>query len=91
MHLFTENPKSREYKSFTCNSCSYKAEVFGEIQKDYRGTFESFVCMNCKILLDTQKETAKVEGDNYSDMFVHFTPIEPKCLCCDMSNLIKWD
>lgn len=91
MHLLTENPKSREYKTFTCNSCSYKADVFGAIQKDHRGTFETFLCLNCRILLDTQTEDAKVEGDNFRDMVIRFSPIEPKYLCCDKSDLIKWD
>jgi hypothetical protein len=91
MHLLTENPKSREYKTFTCNSCSYKADVFGAIQKDHRGTFETFVCLNCRILLDTQTEDAKIEGDNFRDMVIRFSPIESKCLCCDKLDLIKWD
>jgi hypothetical protein len=91
MKLKSDNPKSREYKTFTCKSCSYKADVFGEKQKDYNGTYETFVCLNCKILTDCETEDVILDEDGPADFFIHFAPTEPKCLCCDKSDLIPWN
>lgn len=90
MHIL-DNPKSREYKSFTCQSCGYKADVFGEIQKDYNGTFETHVCLNCKTLMDCCTEDVKFIDKDGIDIEIEFIPVEPRCLSCDKNDLILWD
>ena len=79
---------SREYKTYTC-SCGYKADVFGQKQKDFNGTFETHVCLNCRILIDCGTEDVKVKDIFLEDFYYY--PVEPKCLCCDKSDLILWD
>lgn len=90
MH-FSDNPTSREYKTFTCNNCSYKADVFGVIQKDYNGTFETHVCLNCRNLIDCCTEDIKYRHNGGVDIEIEFIPIEPICLVCNKSDLIPWD
>ncbi len=90
MHIL-DNPKSREYKSYTCKSCEYKADVFGEIQKDSNGKFETFVCLNCKTVIDCCTEDAENIFHGGLDIEVNFIPVEPHCLSCDKSDLIPWD
>jgi Zn finger protein HypA/HybF involved in hydrogenase expression len=67
----------------------YKAEVFGDIQESYQGVYESMVCLNCKILADTCTPDTKVT--NNKNLEIVFLPIEPHCLNCDKSDMIKWD
>jgi hypothetical protein len=90
MH-YSEIPKSREYKSFTCKLCGYKADVFGEKQKEYHGTYETLVCLNCRILTDCCTEDSELISNGTIDFELKFTPAEPKCLNCDKSDLIEWD
>lgn len=81
-------PKSREYKTYTCK-CGYKADVFGEKQKDFNGTFETHVCLNCRILIDCNTEDSILNGNFEAE--VKFESVEPKCLSCDTNDVIKWD
>jgi hypothetical protein len=73
----------QEYKTFTC-SCGYKADVFGQKQKDFSGTFDTHVCLNCKILIDCCTAEISLHDFKYHN-------IEPRCLCCDKGDLILWN
>jgi hypothetical protein len=79
---------SREYKTYTC-SCGYKADVFGDKQKDFNGTFETHVCLNCRTLIDCGTEELEIKG--LSLKIYKYSPVVPKCLSCDKSDLILWD
>ncbi|OYU82554.1 MAG: hypothetical protein CFE24_15115 [Flavobacterium sp. BFFFF2] len=80
---------AREYKTYTC-SCGYKADVFGVKQKDTNGTYETHVCLKCKILVDCQTETVEFSDDWLSLEHTHI-PAEPRCLNCDTNEVILWD
>lgn len=79
------------YKTYTCSTCKYKADVSGEIQKNYNGTYKTHVCLNCRILVDCLVENAEIEEDENNYIEIKFTPNKPHCLVCDDSNLIEWD
>jgi hypothetical protein len=79
------------YKTYTCFSCNYKADVPGEIHKNYHGTYQTHVCLNCRILVDCCIENASHETTIENELEFTFTPCEPHCLNCDDSNLIEWN
>ena len=78
---------SREYKTYYCK-CGYKADVFGVKQEEYYGTYETHVCLNCRILIEC--ETVKSEIDNERSCYVYHqcTPI---CLVCGLSDVVLWN
>ena len=81
------NSTSREYKTYTCN-CGYTADVFGTKEEEYYGTYETHVCLNCKILIEC--ETVMSQIDKERNCFV-YKPCIPTCLVCGLTDVILWN
>ena len=81
------NSNSREYTTYACN-CGYTADVFGTEEEAYYGTYETHVCLNCKILIEC--ETVISEIDKKENCFVYH-PCIPICLVCGLTDVILWD
>ena len=79
---------SREYKTFTCIKCQYKADVFGTFDMQYNATFNTFKCNDCRILIECQ--TADLEYQNDAKGFKKTDKI-PTCMLCDGTNVELWD
>lgn len=86
-----EHPKVIEKRIFTCNSCGYNTQVYGEMYFDY-GCYNfitTFSCKECQILFEgmlTQIEAWDTKGD-----FTYNLDDDNLCLKCGKSKNVIWN
>jgi len=85
---FEEINFTREYKTFQCTQCGYKADVFGALQRSCTGAYNTHVCLNCRILIECEIEDANIDCGNNT---IEFTPVNPICFVCEKDDVIPWD
>lgn len=77
-----------EYKTYTCTSCQYCADVKGEEESDYFGICNTHVCLDCRILIECMIADSKFDKKTVRINILH---VDPVCMMCGKSNVILWD
>jgi hypothetical protein len=86
-----DRPESIEKRIFSCKSCKYSAQVYGDTYFDsgchnYMSTFE---CPECKVLFEgliTQIILEKMDSNAYHDLADDF-----ECLQCGNKKAKVWN
>lgn len=76
------------YKTYTCATCSYSADVFGSKIWSFEGIYETHVCLNCMILIEVCIGWDTVDFETEIPMLISETPT---CLSCNKQDTIPWD
>ena len=85
------HPKTIERRYFTCNSCGYKTQVYGEMYFDY-GCYNyvaTFSCNQCQILFEGM--LTKIEEWDTPDDFIYNLDDDNMCLNCGTSKNTVWN
>lgn len=80
--------ESKEYRTFTCTNCGYSADVFGKKDHIHNAAYNTHECLTCHILIESQISEIFLIQKSFEIME---TPIKPRCMMCDETNVKLWD
>lgn len=86
-----DHPKTIEKRHFSCRSCGYNSQVYGEMYFDF-GCYNyiaTFSCNHCHILFEGL--ISKIEEWDTKDDFIYDLEDETICLICGKSHIAIWN
>lgn len=85
------HPTTIEKRQFTCTSCGYSAQVYGDMYWDHgcHNFMATFMCRNCKVLFEnliSKIKAHEIKFEAYHDLADDFT-----CLQCGSQSSKVWN